>query len=431
MVYYNPFLKSCEFNTLRFLYTSLLYLLTPIILLRLLWRSVRLPAYRRRWAERFGFCHLPQQGYLWIHAVSVGEVQATLPLVRYLQQQYSHHPLLITTMTPTGAERVRTLFGDQVTHTYLPYDLPGAVNRFLYRVQPVLLILMETEVWPNLLHACRHQTIPVILANARLSARSARGYQYIQRLIQPALMNISTIAAQTQDDADRFLSLGIPPNQVKVTGNLKFDQPLPDNLDMQAQALRTQWENRPVWIAASTHEGEEALVLAAFQMIKQQVPNCLLILVPRHPDRFAKVAALCHAHTVVKRSDSSQIMPNTDIYLGDTMGELLLLYASADVAFVGGSLVPVGGHNLLEPATLSLPIVTGPHTFNFADITTKLVNMGAAIQIKNSSELANTINRCLKNPELRQQMGSLGQQMVQQNQGALQKLANIIKCIIN
>ncbi len=433
MIYYKPFLKSCEFNTLRFFYTCLLYLLIPLILLRLFWRSLHLPAYRQRWTERFGFCRLPKQPYLWIHAVSVGEVQATLPLVRYLQQHFPQHSLLITTMTPTGAERVRTLFNGKVFHAYLPYDLPNAINRFLRHVQPSLLILMETELWPNLLHTCQHKNIPVILANARLSKRSSRRYQWVKWLIQPALTCVSTIAAQTDADANRFLSLGMRAMQIKVTGNLKFDQPIPDNLKIQAKTLKAQWKNRPVWIAASTHEGEEALILSALQTIKQNLPNSLLILVPRHPERFGKVAALCQSqnYTLIKHSEATQITLNTDIYLGDTMGELLMLYATADVAFVGGSLVPVGGHNLLEPAALGLPIITGMHTFNFTAITLKLTRLGAAIQIKDSTELADAVNICLTNPNLRQQMGYQGKRVVQQNQGALQKLINVIECYIN
>ena len=372
----------------------------------------------------------PEQETLWIHAVSVGETQAALPLIKALQQHYPHLTLVITTTTPTGSERVRAALGDTVFHVYAPYDLPGAVRRFLQRTHPRVAIIMETELWPNLIHGCRQHGIPVIVANARLSERSAAGYQRIAGLTRQTLQDITMIAAQASADAQRFMALGADPAQVRVTGNIKFDITPAADLQQQAAALRHTWGTyRAVWIAASTHQDEDEQVLAAFAAVKLALPDTLLILVPRHPERFAKVAALCReqGYNIALRSEQTRCDATTDIFIGDSMGELMLFYAASDVAFVGGSLVAHGGHNLLEPAVLGVPVITGPHTFNFADISRLLLEGGAARQVSHPPELAETVIAYLKNDAPRRSTGEQGQRLVVQNRGALVKLMAIIR----
>lgn len=415
---------------IRLIYNTFFYLLLPIILLRLIWRGFRAPAYWQRWRERFGFLpKLSIKSPIWIHAVSMGEVQAAVPLVQALLTHFPAQTFLITTMTPTGSQRVRDIFGSQVWHVYLPYDLPGAMARFFRQVQPRLLILMETELWPNLLYTCQQQAIPVILANARLSAQSASRYQRLGNFMAEIFAGISMVAAQTQLDAARFRQLGMPDAKIQVTGSLKFDTRLPTDFSTTAQKLRQQWgEQKVVWIAASTHEGEEEIVLETFHVLKLAITNLLLILVPRHPERFQRVALLCQRRgfTTVKRSEEKSFPPNLEIYLADTMGELPLLYAAGDIAFVGGSLVPIGGHNLLEPAAVGLPIIVGPYTFECEAICQQLITAGAVHQITQASELAPTVKQCLTDMTLTEKMGKSGQAFVEQNRGALTQLLAII-----
>jgi len=414
---------------LRFLYTFLFYLFVPLILLRLVWRGVRAPAYWRRWPERFGFCpSLPVQQSLWIHAVSMGEVQAAVPLIHALRTRFPELPILVTTMTPTGSQRVREVFGDSVWHVYLPYDLPGAIARFLSRVRPRLLILMETELWPNLLHACQARAIPVILANARLSISSAAGYQRIASLTRQILANLTAVAAQTEVDAARFIDLGIRPTKVHVTGSIKFDTRLPAEFSEKAEMLRSQWgKDRAVWIAASTHEGEEEAVLEAFYELKKEFYDLLLVLVPRHPERFNRVAALCRRRGfIVARRSEGDVNTKTEIYLGDTMGELSMLYAACDVAFVGGTLAPIGGHNLLEPAAVGLPVIMGPHVFECAEICRRLLEAQAAQQINDAEQLANAVKMYLSDATRRRQTGEKGRLFVENNRGALERLLSVI-----
>jgi 3-deoxy-D-manno-octulosonic-acid transferase len=416
---------------MRTLYTILLYLLTPIILLRLFWRGRRAPAYRQRWRERFGiYTHTYPHSVLWVHAVSVGEVQAALPLLKNLRTTWPDLPLLITTMTPTGAQQVYKLFGDSVFHVYLPYDYPDAVQRFLTCFRPYIGIIMETELWPNLLATCAARGIPLVLANARLSARSARRYQRVGGLTRQILAHIALIAAQHEDDAQRFRALGA--KEVLVTGSLKFDLHLPSELEAHSRALRHLWGRRLVWIAASTHEGEESLILEAFKRVRQEFSTLLLILVPRHPERFDHVATLCdkYGFSYARRSCHDTVEPSTAIYLGDTMGELLLLYGSADVAFIGGSLVPTGGHNPLEAAALGVPVLFGPYMFNFADISQRLIAGHAATQVNSSASLARALNTYLHKPALRHRTGAHGRRFVHSNQGALTRLLTQITPLI-
>jgi 3-deoxy-D-manno-octulosonic-acid transferase len=419
---------------LRLIYSFLFYLFIPFILLRLLWRGIRAPAYWQRWAERFGFFpKLPAQQCLWIHAVSMGEVQAAVPLIQTLQRRSKVQPILVTTMTPTGSKRVREVFGDSVWHVYLPYDLPGAIARFIAWFQPRLLIIMETELWPNLLFACQRRDIPVILANARLSAGSVAGYQRVRGLAQDMLTSMAAIAAQTEVDAARFLKLGVPSTKIHVTGSIKFDSHLPADCSEKTAQLRRQWgPNRAVWIAASTHDGEEEIVLDAFSELKQTVNELLLVLVPRHPERFNRVADLCSRRGfIVARRSKGKVDAETEIYLGDTMGELALLYAACDVAFVGGSLVPIGGHNLLEPAAVGIPVIMGTHVFECAEICRQLLEAQAAQQVNDAVQLAHAVKIYLSDATRRQQTGDNGRFFVQKNRGALARLLEIINEIEN
>ncbi|MBE9562000.1 MAG: lipid IV(A) 3-deoxy-D-manno-octulosonic acid transferase [Proteobacteria bacterium] len=407
---------------LRIVYSFIFYLLIPFVLLRLLWRGIKAPAYWRRWPERFGFIPtLPIQNPLWIHAVSMGEVQAAIPLIKALQTSFPNLAILVTTMTPTGSQRVQEQFGNKVWHVYLPYDLPGSIARFLIRTKPSLLILMETELWPNLLHACRN--IPVVLANGRLSVNSAKGYLKIAKLTQQMLNNITVIAAQTKLDAYRFTLLGAELNKIKITGSIKFNNKL----------LAPKYNiNRKVWIAASTHAGEEEIILEVFLKLKQEFQDLLLVLVPRHPERFNQVAKLCKQRGfVTTRRTQGNITPETEIYLGDTMGELARLYTMADVAFVGGSLVPIGCHNLLEPAAVGIPVVMGIHVFECAEICQQVLEAHAAKQVADVGQLYQAISLYLNDTQFAQKTGNNGRLFVQENQGALQRLLDIIFPLIN
>ena len=415
---------------MRTLYTFLLYLFTPLVLLRLAWRGLHARDYWRRWPERFGSIE-PALGeqVIWIHAVSVGEVQAAEPVVRTLLESHPDYSLLVTTVTPTGSARVTALFGQKVAHVYAPYDLPSAVRRFFVRVRPRLAIVMETELWPNLFHACEQRAIPLLLVNARLSARSVAGYRRVRGLAGETLAAVTEIAAQGETDAGRFESIGANPAVITVTGNLKFEQRIPPSLLERAEVLRRDWGvGRPVWIASSTHEGEDELILNVFRQLRKPFSDCLLVLVPRHPERFESVAALCRQrgyHTVL-RSDGVACTGEINVYVGDTMGELPLLYAAADVAFVGGSLVPHGGHNLLEPAALGVPVVTGPHVFNFVEICERLIAAGAAVKVADTDELLQTVVHWLGDANERHRVGQLGRQVVESNRGALQAVMAII-----
>ena len=412
---------------MRPLYSLLLYLLVPAVIARLLWRSRRAPAYRRRWAERFGFiAPLPVQDAVWVHAVSVGETVAAAPLIHWLLAR--GEVVLVTTTTPTGSERVRALFGARVQHVYCPYDLPGAVRRFLRRARPKLALIMETELWPNLFHACAHAKVPVIVANARMSARSARGYGRVAALTRATLAEVSLVAAQTEADAARLRELGA--RAVRVTGNIKFDMHLPASLLEEAAVLRRGWgEDRLVWVAASTHAGEDEQVLTAFAQVRRALPDCLLVLVPRHPERFDEVADLCRQRgfAVARRGEQPLCDARAAVFLIDVMGELPLFYAAGDLAFVGGSLVPTGGHNVLEPAALGKPVIVGPHSFNFLDITRQLVEAGAALRVADAAQLAEAALRYLADANLRDAAGREGRALVERNRGALARLQGLLK----
>ncbi len=421
----------------RWLYTVFLYILLPLIMLRLYWRGRLAPAYRQRWRERLGvsapFSPLPQKP-IWLHAVSVGETLAAQPLVAAIQQQWPGRPLLITTMTPTGSERVRAIWGDAVQHVYAPYDYPHAISRFLQAWSPAALVIMETELWPNTLAAAHARGIPVLLANARLSEKSAAGYARAGGLTRSLMQSLSAVAAQDEATASRFRAIGLAADKVSVTGSVKFDLTLPDGLNQQAGELANQWQlhARPVWVAASTHEGEEAQVLAAHQQLLSTTPNALLILVPRHPERFAAVAELVQKHDLVmaRRSLAQPVNEHTTVLLADSMGELLLWLAMADAAFVGGSLVPVGGHNTLEPLVLSVPTLTGPHYMNFQVINDALIQAGALAVVDSPAELADAIVQLLNDQALVGQRRAAAEQVMSANRGSVQRQLALLQRLL-
>ena len=415
---------------MRKIYTFLLYLLMPLVILRLAWRGIRAPDYWRRWPERFGTIE-PALGerVIWIHAVSVGEVMAAEPLVRALFEQRPDHSILITTVTPTGSARVTALFGNNVAHVYAPYDLPVVVSRFLGRVRPQLAIVMETELWPNLFHACQQRSVPLLLVNARLSEKSVTGYQRVRSLAAQTLSAVTEIAAQSEQDASRFRSLGAAEQRITVTGNMKFEQRTLPGLLKQAEMLRRDWGvDRAVWVAGSTHEGEDELLLDVFRQLRKQFRNCLLVLVPRHPERFESVAELCRqrGYNTALRSEQTHCTPETEVFIGDSMGELALFYAASDVAFTGGSLVFHGGHNLLEPAALGVPVVTGSHVFNFVEICQLLLQAGACEKVENTEGLLSVLSRWLGDADERHRIGQRGREVVEKNRGALQSVMAMI-----
>jgi len=414
------------------LYTFILWLLLPFALLRLWRRSRKDARYGRRWAERLGYGSFLEPGALWVHAVSVGEVRAATPLIRALLQDHPDVRILITTTTLTGAAQVEMLFGDHVRHRFAPFDLPSAVGRFLIRVQPRAAVILETEIWPSLFQALHRAHIPLLLANVRLSDRSYRGYRRFGRLVAATFAIPSVIAAQTQTDLERLQALGAPEKRLHVTGNMKFEVVPTAGLREAAQSLRYGWNDRPVWVAASTHQGEEDIVLDAYASLKTTFPTLLLILVPRHPERFEAVGKLCRQRkfTVAERSLGLPVTDATEILLGDTMGELMLFFAAGDCAFIGGSLVKTGGHNPLEALALGIPTVFGPHMFNFAEIARLTVTAGAGRQIRGPEELSGAIARYLGDREARRAAGCAGEELVRQNQGACARTLALLEPLL-
>jgi 3-deoxy-D-manno-octulosonic-acid transferase len=408
-----------------------MYMMVPLFIWRLFRRGFNARDYWQRWGERFGYSDQPElMDSIWVHAVSVGEVQAAVPLIEHFLQQDKAHPVMITTMTPTGSSRVKRLFGDRVHHVYAPYDLPDAVNRFLNRINPIKVIVMETEIWPNMITWCFKRNVPLVLANARLSERSAKGYRRVPRLGKLATRRIRLIAAQSEPDKQRLISIGATEEQITVTGSIKMDVDLPASLREQGEVLRRRLGmGRAIWVAASTHEGEEEQVLKAYRQIRQQTPDSLLVLVPRHPERADSVEALCQreGYDVMRRTADKGVNDVKDIYLVDTLGELTQFFAACDVAYIGGSLVPVGGHNMIEASALGVAVVFGPHLFNFQEISTQLLEADAARIIHDSDALAGTVTELLADANLRHQLGENGKQFIEANRGALQRLIELIE----
>jgi 3-deoxy-D-manno-octulosonic-acid transferase len=366
-----------------------------------------------------------------VHAVSVGEVNAAAPLIKEILLQFPAHRLLVTTMTPTGSRQVHNNFGDEVDHVYIPYDYPGAVQRFLDRMQPAITVIMETEIWPNVLLQCKARQIPVIFANVRLSRKSARGYRRVRRLFTKPLNSVLAFAVQSQADAERLRNLGAASHAVHITGSIKFEVSLPASLQEVARRIRHEWgENRSIVVAGSTHNGEEEIILDAYDRLKRKHPDLLLVLVPRHPERFDSVARLVKrsGYSVARRSDApGAIPPEVEIYIGDSMGELRLFYAAADVALVGGSFLPIGGHNVLEACAVGVPVIFGPYMFNFTEISQITVDRGAGSQARGAKDLADVIEGYLNNAERRFHAGEAGMKMVEENRGALEHTMQLLK----
>lgn len=412
-----------------YLYNLLVYLAAPFAILVQLWRGLRDTSYRERLGERFGLGKAIPGETIWIHAVSVGEVQAAQALIAQLRKRHPSYSILVTTVTPTGAARARLLFGDRVHLRYVPLDLPGSVKRFFDRVQPKLAMILETELWPNLYSECGRRGVPLVLASARISPRSVGKYRRLVSLFRKTLSHGIVIAAQSKSDAERFQSIGAASDRTHVTGNIKFDFQPPDGIETQGRRWRERHApGRPIWVAGSTHEGEEAIVLDAHRRVLERFPNALLVLVPRHPQRFEDVRDLLakRHERAAYRSSGAPISPSTGVLLGDTMGELMNFYAAADVAFVAGSLVPIGGHNLLEPASVGRPVLTGPNNFNGEEIAQLLMDAGAAVVVKDTGELAHAVKGLLGDANLRSVMGAAGRAVLDANRGALDRLLMLV-----
>jgi 3-deoxy-D-manno-octulosonic-acid transferase len=412
-----------------YLYNVLVYLAAPFAILVQLWRGLRDKSYRERLDERFGLGKAIPGETIWIHAVSVGEVQAAQSLIAQLRKRHPRYGILLTTVTPTGAARARLLFGDRVHLRYVPLDLPGSVKRFFDRVQPKLAMILETELWPNLYRECGRRGVPLVLASARISPRSVSKYRRLVSLFRKTLSHGIVIAAQSESDAERFQSIGATTGRTHVTGNIKFDFQPPEGIEAQGRLWRERHApGRPIWVAGSTHEGEEAIVLDAHRKVVERFPNALLVLVPRHPQRFEGVRDLLvkRHERAANRSSGAPISASTNVLLGDTMGELMTFYAAADVAFVAGSLVPIGGHNLLEPASVGRPVLTGPNNFNGEEIAKLLVDAGAAVVVTNTGELAHAVKGLLDDANLRSVMGAAGRAVLDANRGALDRLLALV-----
>ena len=415
---------------LRGLYSAALYLLVPVTVYHLIWRSFRQPEYLERWGERYAaYRSPPLDGCVWVHAVSVGEVNAAAPLVNALLEQRPDLRLLLTTITPTGSARVRALWGDRVEHVYLPYDLSGAVRRFLAHFRPRLALVLETELWPNLLFCCRDHGVPAYLVNARLSERSLRGYRVLKPLVGRALRTLACVAAQSADDAGRFVRLGADAQAVQVLGNLKFDVKGDDAARVVAREFARNSGGRMAWIAASTHPEEEAAVLALHHRLRQRWPELVLLWAPRHPERFRPVMQACveAGWRVATRQLTKWPDRDDDVFVIDTLGELAHFYACAQVAFVGGSLQAVGGHNMLEPAALGVAVVTGPHLHNFADIARRLDEAGALRIGADADAVGAALEALLADQDARAAMAASGLRLVEEGRGALARTLEMVR----
>jgi 3-deoxy-D-manno-octulosonic-acid transferase len=416
----------------RRLYSVAISCAAPFAFAVVLWRGLRDRSYWQGLAERFGWGRAVSAPTVWLHAVSLGEMSAAAPLIRGIRARYPQIPLLVTTATPAGRARAQALFGDTVDIRFLPYDTPGSVRRFLARIEPRLAIIMETELWPNLFGQCARRGVPVVLASARLSAKSVSRYRRLGKLFSGVFTANVLVAAQSAEDAERFQSIGSAQTRTHVAGNVKFDLQLDPGILDQGHRLRSDYGGaRPVWIAGSTHAGEEEQVLEAHARLLADRPDALLLLVPRHKDRFVAVAELLARRGVrfARRSSGSAVpaADGSEVLLVDTVGELALLYASADVAFVGGSLVPIGGHNLLEPAALGLPVLTGPFQFNSREIAMLLVRRGAVLEVSDARDLAAALRRLFDDPTERQRIGAIGREIVASNRGSVARLLALME----
>ena len=418
----------------RRVYSLLIAFAAPFAYAVVLWRGLRDRGYWLGLGERFGGGPPPPSTpTLWLHAVSLGEMSAAAPLARTLREKYPQLPMVLTTATPTGRAQAHALFGNTVTVSYLPYDTPRAVARFLERIRPRIAVIMETELWPNLFHQCECRGVPVLLASARLSEKSVSRYRQYRALFRPVFSANVTVGAQTATDAARFEAIGAAAERTHVIGNIKFDMDVMPGVMERGRRLRASFgDERPVWIAGSTHAGEEEQILAAHRALLTDRPTALLLLVPRHPARFQAVGDLLARLGMPFVWRSSGRMPDaaTQVLLVDSVGELGMLYAAADVAFVGGSLVPIGGHNLLEAAALGVPVLTGPHNANSKDVARLMIDQGAAIQVSDSESLTRTVRNLLADPGERRRIGDMGCNLVAANRGSVARLAQLIEPLL-
>ena len=419
---------------MRLMYHTLTYILLPFLVLFWFAKSLLNKSYLDRLTQRFGFGYPKlNSGSIWIHAVSVGEVQASIPLVNELKQHYPYKEIIITTVTPTGSKQVKNIFKDAVETSYIPFETNFAINNFFNSIKPSVALIMETEIWPNLYKECGSRGIPLILVSARISEKSLINYKRFLPLFRDTLSHGILIAAQSQIDADRFLALGASKDRTWIMGNIKFDFKLPEEILTKAKIYRSKiFPRRHIWIAASTHEHEEEIILEAHKNISKKIGNLLLILVPRHPERFAKITQILKEDNWIysKKSDDQDIPESCQVLLIDTIGELLFFYACSDVAFVGGSLLPVGGHNLLEPAAIGLPIITGAHTFNQKEMTDRLIQVDALRIAHNVNSLSSDVIFFLTNTEESKNAGQRGKLIVESNKGAIKSLMKRLYIII-
>lgn len=415
----------------RFLYNLALILLLPYILFHLLWRSQKQPAYLENLGERFGiYPQLVSSKVIWLHAVSVGETRAAAPLIKALKQSYPDHQIVLTHMTPTGRETGRELFKESVIQCYLPYDYPFAVKAFLRHFNPQICLLMETELWFNVIEICHRRNIPALLVNARMSEKSANKYRIGATLTRHMLQRLKIVAAQTKSDAERLKNLGA--EKIEITGNLKFDITPPDDSKTKGDELRKSFgANKSIFLIASTREGEEVLIFDALE--KNPLPNTLMILVPRHPQRFEEIAKLLQKRNIKfhRRSDPGSIQRDIQIFLGDSMGEMFVYYHACDLAFIGGSLLPFGAQNLIEACAAGKPVLIGEHTYNFAEATLQAIEKNAAIRIQSADELISKANHLLKDKTTLEKMSTAGLKFSQEHRGATDRLMKIIKVHIS
>ena len=415
----------------RTLYSLVGYLLLPILIIRLFVKSIKAPSYRKRVLERLGYIPKISTPNIWIHCVSVGEFRASIPLIDTLIKQHPAHRILVSTTTPTGSDALKQHYDNKVLHLYFPFDLGFIVKRYINKIKPDLCILMETEIWPNLIHALKQKQIPSILINARMSERSLKKYQkFAPKLVNETLNNLSLIATQNQNSANRFILLGAQKEKVVNAGNIKFDlNPQADILTINA--LKKITNDRPVVTFASTHEGEERQIIDSFLKYRDSI-DALLIIVPRHPERFNEVEKLVtHSNLTIARRSRLKSTTSTQFLLGDSMGEMMSYFEISDIVFMGGSLNATGGHNMLEPAALSKPIIFGPTVFNFAEISSELLNNKGAIQVQNSDQLLTEIIQLLSDQKKSNQLGKNANQYFKSKQGAVNNLANQINLLLN
>ena len=422
----------------RFLYSLLISLLSPLFVLRLLVKSVNEPGYRRQWWRRFAL-GMPSRvrsgdGLIWVHAVSVGELLAVAPLVERMLQEWPDKAVLITNTTPTGSEQTQKLFGDRVEHTWFPFDTPLVTGAFLRHWSPQLVVMVETEIWPNVMASAHEQGIPVALVNARLSARSARGYARLGDFTRETLKGFSLIAAQSKSDDRRFRRIGAEPDAMQVVGSIKFDIDLAarrDQLEVIKSELGSDIQSRPLWAAASTHPGEEQLVIDAYQALTQRGIATRLLLAPRHPNRTADIIKLLERASLSyqRRSDKTPINADTDVLIIDTLGELSAFLGLADAAFIGGSLVPRGGHNPIEAAAWGCAVITGPHVINFATIVRDMERGGAIRVVVDQQELADRLASVWEGDK-QDSDAKRAQTFIETRRGATRRQLDLLKALL-